>query len=109
MMKRVWRWLDQPRRLLRRQVVNRCSACEAPLYYAAWPKRWGDLLSLALWVAVCNWTFPDRMPILPMFALMIPMLVAWAMAENRIYHHYWLWKHPLRCGGGHVQPAPSAA
>jgi len=42
------------------------------------------------------------------YLVVIPLTALVAIAEDRLYHAWWAWRHPVRCqGGGHAEPESS--
>lgn len=89
-------------------VLSKCSACGAECRRRV-PGRL-LILDFVLWCVFCftalNFTsrlsFGSSMLITLMFALV------WSWASRRVYHAWFIWRHPTRCGGGgEPEPQPT--
>lgn len=41
------------------------------------------------------------------FLMIVVLSIPFGEASKRLYHTYWMWRHPLRCEkGGHAEPLP---
>lgn len=89
----------------------KCPACGDKMTERPSSFRWvlGDwILWAAFILLVFGWN--THIPFLPGLALFMTLAIAWNTARNRLYHSYWMWRHPLRCEkGGHVAPQPEGS
>lgn len=90
-------------------VIGRCSACEAKRYL--WPGgRYGLVLYMSSWFVFCDLAvWRAGVSTLVGSLLVLAVALPYGTAVRRTYYAYWRWRHPLRCGGGHLKPAPEAS
>lgn len=88
-------------------VVCRCSACEKPMHVEV-PGWRLNALCFVVWMGFGLWLVQDW-PVVAMLVVIAPLSIVWRLAENRTYHAFWRWRHPLRCQGGHAEPEPEPA
>jgi hypothetical protein len=94
--------------------VLKCPACRSDClrHFSGFnPRRWTFWVGFCVWVLVmCPLFLPDSLPTGWALLIGLPMVNMKGMAEDRLYHQWWSWKHPTRCqGGGEPEPAPSGA
>lgn len=103
------------RRARRPRVLLRCSACGDEC--TAWlsPRRlrsWATIAKWAPWaVFVLIVVFPqsNHLPPLAAWALIMGYAIVYGWAERRLYHAWWMWRHPARCEGGRGHLVPEAS
>lgn len=83
-----------------------CMSCGSRMYTR--PRRVGAFIECLAWNLTADilvWRSHPS-PIVGI-GLLLLIVFPFVIAAKRIYHTYWLWRHPLRCGeGGHFKPAP---
>lgn len=90
-------------------ILLKCSACGSKLHMR--PVGWWRFLDLWAW-QIGGWVLVWRLnpPFLIGCLLVLVLVFPWNMAKDRLWHAYWLRKHPLRCqGGGHIAPVPTTS
>lgn len=95
------------------KAINRkmakCPACESELTKYAWAWYWLTL-DWVLWFCFLAATGLINLHGATVWLIAIPLSIAWVTARDRLYHHYWMWRHPLRCEkGGHAEPQVNRA
>lgn len=89
-------------------TIVKCSACGAECKqrtYGWW--RAGGFLAWAVFVFTgLAWT--SRLSTIAGILVAIPFCVLFAIAERRLYHAWFAWRHPTRCHGGGL-PEPEKA
>lgn len=83
-------------------TVARCSACgsECKRYLPYWP-LWRCVLAQLPWQAfawLAVWRLRPSLTVGFSWVLVLALPYVWA--ERRVYHAWWAWRHPTRCGGG---------
>lgn len=68
----------------------------------------GYIVETAIILLLAHFFLPKAMSLALVVLIAIPLIFAVDTACDRLYHAYWLWRHPARCGGGgHYAPAHS--
>jgi hypothetical protein len=84
----------------------KCPSCGAECkVYVSRRWWWGQLILWLVLGTAIGWS--DVTPIPVGWALGLTMAIAWQVAADRLYHAYWYWRHPTRCGGGGGVPEPA--
>lgn len=86
-----------------KQAINpsviRCTSCKNELKLHL-PWGWPRIIEWTLWLIFMYILTHNMVGAWP-FVVPLMMAVPWVIARDRLYHSYWLWRHPRRCGGGH--------
>jgi len=84
-------------------AATTCGRMPADMYGIG--SRWThNLASFAVLFGVLR-VFFDDLPGLWGIAIAVVVVHMLGVAEDRVYHAYWTWRHPARCDGwGHAQP-----
>lgn len=63
------------------------------------------------WLVFCNFAVWDTgVSIAAGLPIVLVLAIPYNIATNRLYEHYWHWRHPLRCEkGGHAEPLPGGS
>ena len=89
------------------RILVVCGSCGAKMY-----QRARGLWYAGYWVMWMAFVLGVLAPIDPHASWGVALLIGlvfsfpFNIAYGRLYHAYWLWRHPLRCEkGGHAEPS----
>lgn len=90
------------------RTLARCSACgaECKQHVYGWMKA-AEFVSWFVFASVClRWL--NRLPLVAGVLVGLPFVMLWFSACDRLYHAWFLRRHPARCGGGgEPEPEPT--
>lgn len=101
-------WLsNRPRWKAYNQALAKCPACGNKMTKYAWSRSW-IVVDMVLWICLLATVGLLYIAMTPLnFVVIMTIGFFWNQGKTRLYHAYWMWRHPLRCEkGGHAAPVP---
>ncbi len=85
-------------------TIRRCPSCnsECKKYFTTFTQGTllRGLLTYGIWILFVELCLPHSMSDGEQLLIIIPLLSAFLLTINRLYHSFWAWRHPAHCGGG---------